>query len=79
MQKKAALSVIDEKQDLFTGVGDQIWAYAELSLLEYKSMELYCKVLAENGFTVEKGLCKIPTAFSGTFGSGSPVIGILES
>lgn len=77
MQKKAALSVIDEKQDLFTGVSDQIWAYAELSLLEYKSMELYCKVLAENGFTVEKGLCKIPTAFSGTFGSGSPVIGIL--
>ena len=34
MQKKAALSVIDEKQDLFTGVSDQIWAYAELSLLE---------------------------------------------
>lgn len=77
MQKKDALAVIDEKQDVFTGVSDQIWEYAELSLLEYKSMELYCKVLSENGFAVEKGLCNVPTAFSGTYGSGKPVIGIL--
>lgn len=77
MQKKDALAIIDERQDLFTQVSDQIWEYAELSLLEYRSMELYCKVLAENGFTVEKNLCNVPTAFSGTFGSGKPVIGIL--
>ena len=77
MQKKDALHLIDEQQDIFIGVSDQIWKYAELSLLEYQSMELYCKVLAEHGFTVEKGLCKVPTAFSGTFGSGKPVIGIL--
>ena len=55
MQKKDALAVIDDKQSLFTSVSDKIWEYAELSLLEYQSMELYCKVLAENGFTVEKG------------------------
>ena len=77
MQKKDALAVIDDKQSLFTSVSDKIWEYAELSLLEYQSMELYCKVLAENGFTVEKGLCNVPTAFSGSFGSGKPVIGIL--
>ncbi len=65
MQKKDALAVIDEKKGIFTGVSDKIWEYAELSLLEYKSMELYCQVLAENGFTVEKGLCNVPTAFSG--------------
>ena len=77
MQKKDALAVIDDKQSLFTSVSDKIWEYAELSLLEYQSMELYCKVLAENGVTVEKGLCNVPTAFSGSFGSGKPVIGIL--
>ncbi|MBE6936579.1 MAG: amidohydrolase, partial [Ruminococcaceae bacterium] len=77
MLKKEALSVIDEKQQIFTDVSDKIWEYAELSLLEYQSMELYCKVLAENGFQVEKNLCGVPTAFSGSFGSGRPVIGIL--
>ncbi|MBQ4637152.1 MAG: amidohydrolase [Clostridia bacterium] len=77
MMKKAALSVIDQKADIFTEVSDKIWEYAELSLMEYKSMDLYLKVLEEEGFTVEKGICGVPTAFSGSFGSGRPIIGIL--
>ena len=61
--KEAALSVIDQKADIFTEVSDKIWDYAELSLMEYKSMDLYLKVLEEEGFTVEKGICGVPTAF----------------
>ena len=75
--KKVALGYIDEKSDLIIDVTKKIWEYAELSLMEYKSMDLYCKVLEENGFKVEKEICGVPTAFSGTFGSGKPVIGIL--
>lgn len=77
MSKQKACQFIDQNETLFTSVSDQIWQYAELSLLEYNSMELYCKVLAGNGFKVEKNLCGVPTAFSGTFGAGRPVIGIL--
>ena len=77
MNKADALRIIDEKSGIFTDVSHRIWEYAELSLLEYRSMELYCRVLEENGFRVEKGLCGVPTAFSGSFGSGRPVIGIL--
>lgn len=33
--------------------------------------------LKENGFTVEAGVAEMPTAFVATYGSGSPVIGIL--
>ena len=77
MRKADALKIIDEKAQIFTDVSHRIWEYAELSLLEYRSMELYCQVLAENGFQVEKGLCGVPTAFSGSWGSGRPVIGIM--
>jgi len=68
---------IDAHADLFIGVSDRIWEFAELSLKEYKSAALYCQVLRENGFTVTEGLAGVPTAFSGAWGAGKPVIGIL--
>lgn len=75
--KTAALAAIEEQSPLLTELSDTIWSYAELSLQEYKSAELYCRVLAEQGFTVERGLSGIETAFSAGFGSGGPVIGLL--
>lgn len=75
--KKTALRAIESKKDLITEVADQIWEYAELSLQEYQSAALYEKVLEDEGFLVEKGICNIETAFSASYGSGKPVIGIL--
>ena len=75
--KQNLYSSIDENAPLLTALSDQIWEYAELSLLEYKSTAAYVSILREQGFTVEENLCGIPTAFSGSFGSGSPRIGIL--
>ena len=75
--KKAALAAIDEKNKLIAEVADSIWDYAELSMQEVKSAALYCQVLEQEGFQVERKLCGIPTAFSGSFGSGKPRIGIL--
>ncbi len=54
-----------------------IWDYAELGYKETKSAALHVKHLQEAGFTVETGVAGIPTAFVATYGSGSPVIGIL--
>ena len=76
-QKQAALAAIEEKKQLVAGVADQIWEYAELSLQEVQSAALYVWVLRQEGFTVEEGICGIPTAFSASFGTGRPVIGIL--
>lgn len=75
--KKAAVEYIEKNADLFTDVSHKIWGFAELSLLENKSAELYCDVLEKGGFKVEKGLCGIKTAFSGSYGSGRPIIAIL--
>ena len=45
--------------------------------MEYKSAARYCEALRKLGFSVTEKLCGIDTAFSGSFGSGRPVIGIL--
>lgn len=76
-EKQAALEAIEEKRDTVIRVADSIWEYAELSLQEYKSCALYCEVLEREGFQVERGISGIETAFSASFGSGKPVIGIL--
>jgi len=55
----------------------QIWEYAELGYKETKSAALHVQNLRDAGFTVETGVAGIPTAFVATYGSGSPVIGIL--
>ncbi len=75
--KQAAIAAIEAKADLVYSVSDAIWEYAELSLQEEKSAAHYCKVLEKEGFTVEKGICNIPTAFSAAYGKGRPMIGIL--
>ncbi|GED71256.1 aminobenzoyl-glutamate utilization protein B [Brevibacillus reuszeri] len=69
--------IIDQKSELFTNVSDRIWEYAETRFEEFRSAELLCKTLEAEGFTVEKGVAGIETAFIGSYGSGSPVIAIL--
>ena len=76
-EKKKILDYINEKKELVDMVSDKIWEYAELSLREFKSGELYAKVLKEEGFEVQHPFCGIETAFRASYGSGKPVIGIL--
>lgn len=76
-QKKNALDKISSAAEIFCSLSDEIWQYAELSLKEFKSAEAYCRKLEELGFEVERNICGISTAFSGKFGSGHPIIGIL--
>lgn len=68
---------IEKNAQKYMDLAHSIWGYAELSLKEFKSAALFKKLLAEEGFRVEENLCGIETAFSGTFGSGRPHIGIL--
>ena len=55
----------------------QLHAFAEPGYQEYKSAALLSSFLEENGFSVERGVASIPTAFVASFGSGHPVIGVM--
>jgi len=71
------LSVIDEKRQLLEDTANYLWDNPELAFTEFKSAKYLCDVLRSEGFAVEENLAGIATAFSGAFGSGKPVIGIL--
>ncbi|MCF0134507.1 MAG: amidohydrolase [Blautia sp.] len=76
-EKQRAIEAIDDRRDLITQIADSIWDYAELSLQEFRSAALYCRILEEEGFQVTPGISGIETAFSASFGEGRPFIGIL--
>ena len=77
MDKQELYKAIEDKQAEILALSDEIWGYAELSMLEFKSTAAYVKLLQKEGFQVTENLCGIPTAFSGSYGEGSPRIGIL--
>ena len=77
MNKKDLFKLIDDKKDILIDLSDSIWEYAELSLLEFKSAKHYIEVLKEEGFEVENEVAGIKTAFTGIYGSGRPIRGIL--
>jgi aminobenzoyl-glutamate utilization protein B len=58
-------------------LSDKIWSWAEVAFEESKSAKALAEYAEANGFTVEKGVAGMPTAFIATYGSGKPVIGVL--
>ena len=75
--KARAMTDIQSQYSTYKQIAMQIWDYAEVGYKEVKSSGLLQKTLADNGFTVRAGVADIPTAFVASYGSGSPVIGIL--
>ena len=61
----------------FISISDQIWEFAEPRYQEFRSSALQADFLEQEGFTVTRNLGGIATAFSASFGSGHPVIGLL--
>lgn len=77
MKKEQLFSIIEEKKASLIALARDIWAHPELSLQEFHAAEVYTAFLRSEGFTVETNVGGIQTAFTGTFGSGKPVIGLL--
>lgn len=76
-KNNVAIEYLDQSFSLYDGLQKKIWQNPELGFLETKSSELLQNHLKENGFKVEAGVADMPTAFVATYGTGSPVIGIL--
>ena len=55
----------------------KIHSSPELAFQEYQAAACLTEYLEGNGFSVEKGICEMPTAFKGSYGQGKPVIAIL--
>ncbi len=61
----------------YATVAQQIWDLAEVGYQETESSGLLQSQLTAAGFEVDADVAGMPTAFVGSWGTGSPVIGIL--
>ncbi|MBO5923283.1 MAG: amidohydrolase, partial [Lentisphaeria bacterium] len=77
MDPQQFLQEIDTCKEEIFNISDSIWDFAELQFEETRSAELLCAHLEAHGFTVERGVGGMKTAFTATYGSTAPAIGIL--
>ena len=75
--KQEVISSIEDQRSKLIEMSDSIWTWAELALIEEKSSKLLSDYASANGMRIETGVAGMPTAFIASYGSGSPVIGIL--
>ena len=75
--KKNIVKSIDNHQENIINISDKIWELAETAFNEYESSKILSDYAEENGFTIEKGVAGMPTAFIATYGSGKPIISVL--
>src|ERR1700733_1245610 len=68
---------VDERGAEFTALSDQIWDNPELRWNEFASVAAQIEVAERAGFTIQRQVAGIPTAFSAEYGTGGPVIAIL--
>jgi aminobenzoyl-glutamate utilization protein B len=72
---------LDEREDRFLGIANQIWEHPEVALKESFAANLQADDLRADGFTITTGIGGLPTAFMAEYRHGSdttgPVIGFL--
>ena len=76
-RSNAGTTYIEQSFKTYDALQKKQHSLAELGYLEFESCELLARHLEEHGFTVERGVAGIPTAFVATFGEGKPVVGLL--
>src|SRR5262245_7866125 len=74
---QAVLDAIDAARERSGRLAHELWNLAEVGYLEEQSCALLAGELERAGFTVQRGVAGMPTAFVASFGSGKPVLGVL--
>jgi len=72
-----AVAHVDAVRGELIAANQDIWAFAELGLEEYRSAARLVGLLKRAGFRVKEDVSGMPTAFVAEYGSGKPVVGIL--
>jgi aminobenzoyl-glutamate utilization protein B len=76
--KEQAVEGVDARAKLVQEMVDSIFSFGELAFQEVETSRYITQILEENGFTVERGVVGIPTAWTAvwTNGTGGPVIAV---
>src|SRR5688572_13667829 len=74
--KKEAVASVDGMYDLAQQMVDSVFSFGELGFQEYETGRYLTAILEKEGFTIQRGVAGIPTAWTASFGSGKPVIAL---
>jgi aminobenzoyl-glutamate utilization protein B len=75
--KKAIIASVEKHEANLINISNDIWALAEEAFQEHKSSKILSNYAEKQGFTIERGVAGMPTAFVATYGTGKPVISVL--
>ena len=71
------LSYLSKNEHILVSLSRDIWDHPEIALQENYASKLIADQLEEAGFSVERGVAHLLTAFVASWGEGKPIIGIL--
>jgi aminobenzoyl-glutamate utilization protein B len=76
--KKEILAKVDGNAKLVQVMIDTLYSFSELGFQEFETSKYLTGLLEKNGFTIERGIAGIPTAYMASWsnGSGGPVIAL---
>ena len=74
--KKEVRASIDGMYDLAQQMVDSVFSFSELGFQEVETERYLTAILEKEGFTIQRGVAGIPTAWTARFGSGKPVIAL---
>lgn len=75
--KSSVVNEIEARRNQLSELSLKIHSNPELGFQEVKAADWLTRYLEENGFSIERGICQLPTAFRASYGKGRPLIAIL--
>ncbi len=75
--KASVIDQIDARSQELSDLALKIHSNPEPGFHEVKASAWLTQYLEENGFSIERGICKLPTAFRASYGKGRPIIAVL--
>jgi len=74
--KSEALTLVDGKAKMVQEIVDMLFSFGELGFQEFETSKYLTGLLEKEGFTIQRGVAGMPTAWTATWGSGKPVISL---
>src|SRR3989304_9430179 len=75
--KQQVIDEIDRRRQELIDLSLRLHANPEVAFQEEKASAWLSDYLESNGFSLERGICEIPTAFRASYGSGAPRVALL--
>lgn len=75
--KENILNYLNEKKELLTNIAKDIWDHPQIGLQEDYAAKVIADLFQKEGFSIEKGIGNMHTAFIASWGEGKPIIGFL--